>query len=74
VSGPGIAKARPSCECVADQVLGYGACGCFECSECGEESVTPLETVDFKDGEYGPKPYRPCRMCGEVSAAAGNAA
>jgi uncharacterized Zn finger protein len=58
VSGPGIAKARPSCEC----------------SECGEESVTPLETVDFKDGEYGPKPYRPCRMCGEVSAAAGNAA
>jgi hypothetical protein len=44
-------------------VLGYGACVCFTCSECGFESLTPLEVEDVKDGEHGPKAYRPCAEC-----------
>ena len=64
MSGPGVAKARRApCGCVGSEILGYGACACFTCSECALESLTPIETLDIKDGEYGPLPYRPCAVC-----------
>lgn len=67
MNGPGIAKARPSCGCVGSSVLGYGACGCFTCSECGFESLVPLETLGVEGGEHGPRAYRPCVECQELT-------
>lgn len=70
MNAPGIAKTRPACDCVGCEVLGYGACGSFTCSECGFESLTPLEMLDVKDGEHGPRAYRPCSVCVEATRAA----
>ncbi len=69
MSGPGVAKARAICTCFGCEVLGYGACGCFTCSECGFESLTAVEVLDIKDGEHGPRAYRPCAECCALACA-----
>lgn len=50
--------------------IGYGACGCFACSECGFESLAVLITEDVRDGEHGPRAYRPCALCRAAVTAA----
>lgn len=63
---PGLAKAKP-CPCYGCEMRGQGTCAAFTCSECGFESLQPLETSDVKASGA---PYRPCGECRVQRAAA----